>query len=53
MKVCEKFPIFTDKLGNMVISVKIVSKSLLKFFFRLINRFIKTSFTNGLCHSVN
>ena len=24
---------FTDKLGNIVISVKIVSKSLLKFFF--------------------
>ena len=37
----------------MVISVKIVSKSLLKFFLRLINRFIKTPFTNGLCHSVN
>ena len=51
-RCARNYRFFTAKLGNMVISAKIVSKSLVRYFLRIINHFIKRSFTNDLCHSV-
>ena len=51
-RCARNYRFFTAKLGNMVISAKLVSKSLVRYFLRIINHFIKGSFTNGLCHLV-